>query len=1653
MARKQLVMRLGAMALVLSLLAGLVALIRPAQAAEYPSLSGIEIIKNTYAGGASFEILEVVPELGRGSIGYYVPGQEPSALSGWHSAIARIAPAAGESHAEAARTEYVEELQKKLLDRSISSAVPAAPEEATALRSVAPLTNVTFVQYDPWDPALPAEGLQRIDLVSEDGEKRTEDVSLSGRVEAVAGGGFTESGAGRLPVAVESPTHVQKPDYFVQGEQAGTVYYYAPVFDMLTVADANNPTEYDGVAIYRSQVGYVDYLTAAPAADAEATAYYAPTFVAFDLAALAAEEVVALYMESTETADTYVYAGSFDKDALESGTATLADGTPFDPDGTYFTLTELGAASQSYTDETPYAAREVSYVYEGTLGVDGYALDADVIRQNLYYAVTSLGAPSAVHSADTHPYAAVGENFAPADLAEGEVPHFMFDALYTYVGEGYGEYKFTADAAEPEKRLRYDHIYATSPYENNDWFRTYVLDEGSAEFAESFPIVVRSVTPAELTQESIEAASLIVLSAGFDLQTGSGMAADYASNDLNGEKAAWLKAAFDDDIPMIVDQRLRDMGEIGALVTELTAKDGAPAAYTFVRENLYAFDPEDDTAGYLVGRYALVSDDFYQPFDDVTEDSPLYGEVLAEIKEENRLRGIAGFTNEDMLPEEVTMANIIRYILNSNYQRVENKKEALSVLEIQPSTGQELDALTVLNWLPAAVRPTFLVDPEQDPETVDNADIKNITIKTMPVQEFIGSMEDITEVYDLVYLGTSLDGFLLDATGEPVYNDPNMNGMVYTNIGDLHRGNVQLLGLLDSDYSPSETFVYNDFDNGFSTINTTMHDLLDRRAEYTYRYSGNDITAKKQAELTDFVNSGFPLILASNLVDEDGALVSGETGTRIDNSSILYETLEDLFAEPNVMVRGLLEDSVTASVQQELMLGFLNLSKPLLELTSKPEAYTNLDTDLLSDNALKFTFTIDNPTDASPTESRYAMHLYLDQNADGRYTDDEELLDLRLVGADGAPVENETLQTGREYSLTRSLPTGFAGAAPWKLDVVKVGANNVRNSVTGLSYAKPEAGQVVELNILQIAPTLSRSANANYGIVSTTGTWDGVEAYTPSGGRMYSLKDDPAVRSLLQELKTAGVYDVKITPITYNDLNEKFATAADNSAYFKDFDMLIIGFGDANGNLDSGGMDFDSSAALLEYIELGRSVLFSHDTTSFRAVPDLAPDRSDDEKPKYPFAGDKTITDNDWHWSYYYNATIRGAVGLDRYGVMDQTFGISSYSPVRDYLTGKDAVSNEPVTDNWTANGYQDDGNNLTETQLQQIESAGYTIAYQPGSDRETLVEQTQGFNDMTLYRYPGYTNQYVTDPDTNLRKLTYDVAQVNSGQLTSYPYNINLAGFGGENETLRVAETHFQYYQLNMNSDDIVVWYTLADPTGDSDPYYSHPARDVVNDYYIYSRGNITYTGFGHSKSEHTTTPPSEAQLLVNTIIASYRASRTEPTITLEDESGAVMSTLLLPTDEVTQADGTVKTEVLISANQTANGRAVPVLLDDPSLDPTKTLFVNLYYEDEAGTVRDPEAAEDADAETVTMFTQWDNTTGVIYLQDELGALVSQAPTLQSDHYYTFYLPAALLEEFSRRDEESMELFFEVVSTVQGDAQTDTAKLTLQKMELKPLA
>jgi hypothetical protein len=171
----------------------------------------------------------------------------------------------------------------------------------------------------------------------------------------------------------------------------------------------------------------------------------------------------------------------------------------------------------------------------------------------------------------------------------------------------------------------------------------------------------------------------------------------------------------------------------------------------------------------------------------------------------------------------------------------------------------------------------------------------------------------------------------------------------------------------------------------------------------------------------------------------------------------------------------------------------------------------------------------------------------------------------------------------------------------------------------------------------------------------------------------------------------------------------------------------------------------------------------------------------------------------------------------------------------------------------------------------------------------------------------------------------------------------------------MNVAKTHEQYDQINMNSDNIVVWYCLANK-GEKG-YYSSLPNDATNAYYIFSRGNVTYSGAGHTSGNNYLADNSgnvgnqyenEAKLFVNTMIAAYRTANEKPSVSFTEtaDGTAKKNYLFLSTDSGSSGD------VLLSTQAAdADEKTVFFKITDPNLNTDKKIAVSLSYAADGGT------------------------------------------------------------------------------------------------------
>ncbi|HCT64124.1 MAG TPA: hypothetical protein DIC60_02430 [Lachnospiraceae bacterium] len=1253
---------------------------------------------------------------------------------------------------------------------------------------------------------------------------------------------------------------------------------------------------------------------------------------------------------------------------------------------------ESGSDITALTGKSVYTYNEGIYELEGVIGNMG---GLDVEKE--YFYIGDIGVPFAEFDAVNAPYAATKATFVAASPG-----YFVRDKIgYEYCENG-GDYTFAEDGGTESADIEYRFVRYKAGYSNNNWIQKNVFNLEDSQLS-SFNINVKSVLASDVSAADANGADLIYISAGF-LPNNEPIGYSHL-NDLSADTALAIYSNVANKCPVIIDKELAtsiDQSTTDVLniqkLARLCLQDGLSTAEydvfddveinwadmatfssdidgTFVNGNVYCFNPfSTDVLNGAANVNAMATQKFGNSFASAVYNDG-FAPVLSEIKDENFYRQIDGDSNR--LEEKVSIANAVRYIINYADRRVVADVSRVRVLEIQPAkvnSTQALSKATVLTWLGDDVTLT-----EED-----------IVITTMTSAEFIGKIENINEEYDLVYIGASTAGMNV-SSGETVYNDPDMRGLIYSNVGDIYRSDIGMASLLDRDHLTTR--------DGRDAINGKSNTLAN-----TFRFSGNDITEAKVRDLEDFANAGYPVVIDDKLLN-----VSNVVNTnRVDNSSFMYNALDLIKGFDNVM------DVTIASSNNGKVIKYLGVSKPQINLISFPTEYsvnsgtaTSMGADEDGYYYLEYVFNIENATDSTPLTTTYDCGLYLDLNADGRYINEERLVDIEVYENDSGiqilPTEDGTneiysLSAGKKYKIRRQMPDGFVGIIPWKLEIVKNNADHIHASEHKYTRIASEENKQ-QIKVLQITKQYSSTSLLNLEEQLKTGTTynsqlrgeDGVY-YKGIYGKLIADLDD---------------FDIEIATLETNQL----AAFGNNSTIYNkldDYDMIIIGFADMYGEVNE-----ESAKAIVRYIESGRSVLFTHDTTSHSGV----------ESSSYPLITDYRVTtigtaSSIGYWGHYFNTIIRDAVGLDRYGITSKTMAGGA--------TVKSIIKGHTGADNY-----------LTAQQIQDIENADYSVAYKAKSNGNYTEPETQGYTNYELIRY-GKSGQIKYTNNTYSTRETKYVSQVNEGQITTYPYNVNTANFGGNisgnlgGSYMTVGNTHEQYFQLNMNSDDIVVWYCLSSGTSnDTSYYYDDSPNDAINAYYIYNKGNVTYSGVGHSAQNYHYTGSSietayvnEAKLFVNTMIAAYQSGSQAPTVSIKDSKEGTTD---LQTKYFTMEYNMDDTATVLESEfgDVSESRTVYFKISDPNLSESKTIDLEYYYSQDGGT-------------TTHQFTPT-----TLYVN---GATVG---TIKSGVVYKIYLPDEVLNTLSADNVNAVQIYVRVKTTIGEKILVGSDSIDLRKVGL----
>lgn len=1126
-----------------------------------------------------------------------------------------------------------------------------------------------------------------------------------------------------------------------------------------------------------------------------------------------------------------------------------------------------------------------------------------------------------------------------------EDPEALYAAIpvaekpYDYVGEN-GTYHFRLDDTMPETEVQIGRIYYQFGLENHDWFRSKVLTSKDSDNLEIETITIeeRDLKEAESAEE--------IQNADFIYVCGDVGADGAEYQDKAGIWSAIGSAVTERKVPCMIDASTGVWENCG------TYQEGYDGQAAFVKENVYICGDQKERQS------------FFAEFETKIEDVSGLAEVVEFVRSENLLRS----GNEKLSPD-LTPAFLLQYIIDYGRQREIGTKDSFRVLEIQPTdstskdtAGFELTEQSVAKW--AGV-------------SEDTA----IEITSMSTAEFIGKADDLNKEYDLIYLGASIDYFNTSTVGgvkTTAFNDTRMNGLIYMHTGDYVAGNVSITGMMDVDYGGAYTFkdslprpyarnasnvlfgttylgyLLHNNGGGYTAIRsrTLYEDGILRqefRKPYTqtqyqygigatakelsgdlmiYRYSGNDITRTRLSDLLDYVGANYPVVISDALLNTaaDGGKTVNEEA--VDNTSYLYQFMDQIKNHENVF-------TVTqAEAADSKIASYLSLPKPKLlyfdpDTPEQLEEYAGVSTEagntfqdvskMTIDHTngtymAKLGFYLDSTVDAS-LSSVYIPRFYLDLNADGKFLESgtngsSEQMSCTIYNADTgeeAPKDGEgnyQLTSRVRYRLEREIPSTYLGVLTWKLELIQADNHSIRTS--DIQYTKVDGeGEAEQVKVLQVTSTYGSSDNTTISLAS--------------GSKGYDNK----LQEYLEEVQRTTKLEFQITTMGGDEFGNRYAASAQDyyDRYLEEYDMLIFGFADQYYDLSNTCYAVD---AVNLFIDTGKSVLFSHDTTSFVNV-----------SPNHSFKdGHITGTSDDLdiprQWGYDMNCAFRNVLAMDRYGVtMDTDTTLSAdmqnqgaLLKQQQHLTVNTQTLEATVNQGYVCE-YDAIGLGKYETGYRR-KSLGYfltrdisgaalssnrDVAYAAKTYNSTngtaqAYGQTHGFTNGLLNRFLVEDKDYLGEFENQTQKknLRNDllpngnsnstgiarakVTSVNEGLITHYPYEIG--------QEFTSATTHFQYYQLNLDQDedgdgegDVVVWYCLSGAEGNSnaDKVYSNNKNDARNNYYIYNIGNVTYTGMGHSALDHSGSDL-EAKLFVNTIVAAYKAGVESPTIRILETS-----------------------------------------------------------------------------------------------------------------------------------------------------------------------
>ncbi len=839
--------------------------------------------------------------------------------------------------------------------------------------------------------------------------------------------------------------------------------------------------------------------------------------------------------------------------------------------------------------------------------------------------------------------------------------------------------------------------------------------------------------------------------------------------------------------------------------------------------------------------------------------------------------------------------DVMRYIMGITLNQL--LSYPFNVLEIQPTAS-----VSVWNDYAGALKLADYLRIEV-PAGMTASNYKDyFKVTSMSVREFNTRNEDLTGTYDLIYFGIDSGYQVVDSKGRTVYNDASMNGLVYTGIGDRYPILSFLKGTASEDYKTTSDSISNSNHlteynywkanlakqfsgnkNSSWNLNLNSGTWIMNDDASTTRLLGNDLTVKKMNELLEYVKAGYPILLPDEIynccngIDGTGANTDGLAYVDVNSKMYVFiKTIKELGYNTNTNeFDGLNQDGTPifadgktyANIVQEKYAKYgrnpENLSTTqkfngglsfatkrnvqiAFTLLDCPQEYhkdtngnplsngstgTTISTSSSGHTSYRFVLQVDSNVSMEWMNANYDYQIYIDKAGTGRF-DEETTIEL-----DPRYVYNES---EKQVILEGRWPGNMDGFVPWK--IVAYNKNNPENhfTYTGFSaFQIPDANKktvyILWVQTNNLTMNFSDMIKDNYSQVKE---YNLKLVVIPYAKFVNAWKNESADRTYSSSYTLLEVNDMikagGSQPDWAKNGSSQVKISEDELRDNPEFNMLVFGYSDSYA-----GLDINSIAAHknIEYfVNSGHSMLFAHDNVSYTSSLNY-----------YVDINTKAPSNISTNWGRYSTAFLRGMLGMDVYGA---TYSGGSFDEnnVRDYVEYL-ANTRKYLRDDLT----QKDFRGIIETCVFK-----YTANNFGGNKLYSKLEH-------------GTTPDTITD-----WQRTRTVRRINQGQISDYPFIIG--------ETLNTALTHTQYMNLNMEDDDITVWYTLScnknatnfGKDQDNSQYYLYTEGDGSNNYYIYSKGNITYTGAGHASGA----TEEEKKLFINTVVAAIKAGNFQPEV-----------------------------------------------------------------------------------------------------------------------------------------------------------------------------